>query len=278
MSKNPFPGMNPWLEAHWGDVHTRLTTYACDQLQPRLPSGLRARIEEYVAVESEDEPEWARSRFSPDVRVIERPEAADEAGGVATAVSVAAEPLVVRRQIEPETLRYIQIVDANSGHRIVTSIEFLSLANKSNPEGREQYRAKQRQMIQGHVNLVEIDLLRAGSWVLAVQRSLVPKAYREPYRICVVRASRRNVAELYRTSLREPLPTIRIPLRRRDEDVLLELQSLIDAAYASGRYADDIDYKQEPRPPLSETDAAWADQWLRQQGLRCGDGPGTANK
>ena len=55
MSKNPFPGMNPWLEEHWGDVHTRLTTYACDQLQPRLPSGLRARIEEYVAVESEDD-------------------------------------------------------------------------------------------------------------------------------------------------------------------------------------------------------------------------------
>ena len=43
MSKNPFPGMNPWLEAHWGDVHTSLTTYACDQLQPQLPAGLRAR-------------------------------------------------------------------------------------------------------------------------------------------------------------------------------------------------------------------------------------------
>ncbi len=46
MSKNPFPGMNPWLEEHWGDVHTSLTTYARDQLQPRLPPGLRARIEE----------------------------------------------------------------------------------------------------------------------------------------------------------------------------------------------------------------------------------------
>jgi len=43
-------------------------------------------------------------------------------------------------------------------------------------------------MLDGRVNLVEIDLLRAGSWVLAVQQSLVPKAYREPYRICVVRA------------------------------------------------------------------------------------------
>ena len=107
MSKNPFPGMNPWLEEHWGDVHTSLTTYARDQLQPRLPSGLRARIEEYVAVESEDDPDAPRSRFSPDVRVMERPETREEPGGVATALAVApaAEPLLVRRQTEPETLR-----------------------------------------------------------------------------------------------------------------------------------------------------------------------------
>jgi len=61
-------------------------------------------------------------------------------------------------------------------------------------------------------------------------------------------------------------------------DHVLELQPLIDTAYASGRYADDIDYTQEPRPALSEADAAWADQWLRQQGIRCGDGSGTANE
>jgi hypothetical protein len=70
MDKNPFPGMNPWLETHWGDVHTRLTTYACDHLQPLLPAGLRARIEEYVSVESEDSPGEASAHFSPDVRVI----------------------------------------------------------------------------------------------------------------------------------------------------------------------------------------------------------------
>jgi len=36
-------------------------------------------------------------------------------------------------------------------------------------------------MIQGGVNLVEIDLLRAGPWVLAVQRNHLPRSYREPY-------------------------------------------------------------------------------------------------
>ncbi|MGH7128511.1 MAG: DUF4058 family protein, partial [Planctomycetaceae bacterium] len=45
---SPFPGMDPCLEHHWGDVHTRLTVYACDELNPQLPTGLRARTEEHV--------------------------------------------------------------------------------------------------------------------------------------------------------------------------------------------------------------------------------------
>ncbi|MDA1015029.1 MAG: DUF4058 family protein [Planctomycetota bacterium] len=49
MRENPIPGMNPWLEAFWCDVHTNLTNRARDQLNQHLPTGLRARIEEYVA-------------------------------------------------------------------------------------------------------------------------------------------------------------------------------------------------------------------------------------
>lgn len=268
MNENPFPGMNPWLEAHWGDVHTRLTTYACDHLQPLLPAGLRARIEEYVSVESEDAPGKSRARFSPDVRVIEHPSMSKESGGGATAV--AADPLVVRRLKEPETLHYIQVVDITAGHRIVTSLEFLSLANKFSKPGRQQYRRKQRKMLEGCVNLVEIDLLRAGKWVLAVPLGSVPQEYRKPYRISVVRADRPCLAELYRVSLRESLPTIRIPLRREDADVPLNLQTLIDAAYANGRYADDLDYAKPPRPKLTGPDAEWAERVLGERGLRQG--------
>ena len=42
---SPFPGMDPYLERFWGDVHSRLVTYACDQIQERLPVDLIA--EEY---------------------------------------------------------------------------------------------------------------------------------------------------------------------------------------------------------------------------------------
>lgn len=47
---NPLPGMNPWFEAYWGDIHTKLTTYSCDVMQRQLPVGLQARIEEYLSV------------------------------------------------------------------------------------------------------------------------------------------------------------------------------------------------------------------------------------
>jgi hypothetical protein len=260
--------MNPWLEPHWGDVHTRLTTYACDQLQPHLPPGLRARIEEYVTVQVDDDAEGPRSRFAPDVRLIERPDAPTGLGSTATAVADVAEPVVVPRVSEPETLHYIEIVDTQAGHRIVTSIEFLSLANKTTEDGREQYRTKQRNMLAGRVNLVEMDLLRAGKWVLAAPKAYVPKRCREPYRISVVRAVRRDVAEVYPVSLRAPLPTIRVPLRSEDADVRLQLQPLVDAVYINGRYYEDLDYTQEPDPPLAKSEVEWVEQLLRQKNLR----------
>ena len=51
-SKSPFPGMNPWLEKHWGDVHQAMITYARDAIQPQLPDDLVARTEERVFLET----------------------------------------------------------------------------------------------------------------------------------------------------------------------------------------------------------------------------------
>src|SRR3954454_10022036 len=75
---SPFPGMDPYLEAHWGDVHASLITYARDQLRVQLPPDLRVRVrvEERVAVEvdsGENGPAGKRRRFYPDVRVMEQP-------------------------------------------------------------------------------------------------------------------------------------------------------------------------------------------------------------
>ena len=41
---SPFPGMNPYLEQYWGDIHQRLIIYSSDALQKQLPGDLRARV------------------------------------------------------------------------------------------------------------------------------------------------------------------------------------------------------------------------------------------
>jgi hypothetical protein len=75
----PFPGMDPYLERHWEDVHGRLIVYACDTLLPHLPDDLLARIEERVYVESYG----ARIRpIAPDVRLVTAyPAPGDSASG-----------------------------------------------------------------------------------------------------------------------------------------------------------------------------------------------------
>jgi hypothetical protein len=51
-------------------------------------------------------------------------------------------------------------------------------------------------------------------------------------------------------------------------DVVLDMQAVFDRNYEEGAYAEQIDYTQEPVPPLTGEDAAWADALLRERGLR----------
>lgn len=262
--KGPFPGMDPYLEAHWGDVHTRLVTYASDQIQAKVPGDLRARVEEQITVHTVEIEERDRL-FVPDVLVVERP------GGLATQPEhetslTVVEPLLVPIELEERTHRWVEIIDRTSGNRVVTAIEFLSPTNNFG-DGCRKYHKKQQELLDGGVNLVEIDLLRAGGYMLAAPPHEVPDTYKYPYRISVVRATNRWQAEVYRTSLREPLPAIRIPLRPSDDDVRLDLQSLIDQSYSNGGY-NDIDYRRDPEPPLVGNDAAWADSLLKEKQLR----------
>ena len=67
----------------------------------------------------------------------------------------------------------------------------------------------------------------------------------------------RNRRELYVLPLRQRLLSLPIPLRPTDSPARLDLQALVDQAYASGRY-DDLDYSAELDPPLAPDDAEWA--------------------
>lgn len=260
--QNPFPGMNPYLEMHWRDIHPRLIIYTSDQLQPELPGDLRARVEERVLVESPDE---VLRNVYPDVRIVERPSSPRGGATAATVEQTTAEPLLVRIFDVPHEEGFIEIREAGSGGRIITVIEILSMSNKYPGSGRKKYRQKQNELKRAGVHLVEIDLLRDGRRVFPFRQRQVPAKLRTPYQISIQRGNRES-AEYYAAPLRQRLPIIPIPLRDTDKPVPLDLQSLIDKAYVSGAY-DDIDYTEPLEPELDVEDAAWVAALLREKGF-----------
>jgi hypothetical protein len=68
---------------------------------------------------------------------------------------------------------------------------------------------------------------------------------------------------LYPRTVRQPLPTIRIPLAGGDPDVPLGIRAALERAYDAGSYRDRIDYASPCQPPLDADDQAWADALIR---------------
>ncbi len=262
---SPFPGMDPYLELYWGDVHARLCTYICDALQPQIRPKLIARVEERLVIEAE-RPAPRSSR--PDVRIDEdrggRPiRRRQAAGGVGIA-----EPLILKYlKSESATEAFIHIIDPRSGDELVTAIEILSLSNKRAGRDHRRYRRNQERLADAGVSLVEIDLLRAGRWTVQATEEMVPESQRQPYRVCVHRSWGEMAYEFYHLPLRARLPKIRIPLREGDPDAVLDLRAVVNKVYANGAY-DSLKYGRPADPPLRGEDAAWADALLVKAGKR----------
>ena len=257
--RSPFPGMDPFLELYWGDVHQRLITYMSDAIQLDLPDDLRSRVEERVFVEADVG--YSR-RIVPDVRISEigvpnRRNRADVEGTIAVEPTETSEsePYVFELLGLEITEGFIEIRERGGG-KVVTVIEILSRANKLSGSGHEQYRRKQDEILRSTASLVEIDLVRAGRRVLSLPSSDIPEQHRSDYLTCISPGWNRPRRELYAMPLQKRLPPIRIPLRSSDAPVKIDLQALVDHAYEAGRF-DDIDYSQELDPPLTSDDAEW---------------------
>ncbi len=268
--KSPFPGMDPYLEDYWRDVHSRFLTYLCDELQEHLPTTLRARLEERVCVAPDDRD---LNSIYPDIRIIDYREKYDPR--VAAAMAVAPTAVAVEENVEDEcivvedespTQRCIEVIDTTSGNQVVTVIEMLSYSNKSGI-GWSQYRRKQQDLQEAGVSLVEIDFIRPGHWTIAAPLVGPLKKRNMLYHVCVTRGWEPGRHRVYPCSMRRPLPTIKIPLRQTDAEVSIALQPLLDRSYRNGRY-DDINYKQNPSPPLRADDALWIHELLTTAGLR----------
>jgi hypothetical protein len=177
---------------------------------------------------------------------------------------VLAAPRIVEAKDEFDT--FIEIVEGRE--HVITAIEFLSPSNKSSLETQERWRQKRRDYLRGGISVVEIDLVR-GAWALPGRESIPTPlpANRVIHGACITRSWKRRQHELYDLPLREPLPTLPIPLRVEDQDALLDLQSLLNQCYAKGRYAESISYLLAPEPALPAEELAWAMELLRALGV-----------
>ena len=256
--KSPFPGMDPYLEAHWRDVHARLIIYICDHIQAQLGGKLRARVEERLVVQADD---VAVHAIHPDARVFESARADDARGGGTAVAAPTVQPLIISLPSDDQTETFVEIVERGTHDRLVTVIELLSPTNKIGGDDRRAYAIRRQEVRNAGANLVEIDLTRAGHRQLAAWP--VPKSHRTAFQARVTRAHDRSRprAEVYAMPLEQPLPAIRVPLRPTDKDVTIDLQPLVDQAYRNGAY-DDIDYTRPPVPPLTRAEAAWAAELL----------------
>ncbi|MDM8528919.1 DUF4058 family protein [Anaerolineales bacterium HSG24] len=252
----PFPGMDPYLEQnrYWHQVHTNLLVdmqrYLTRLLRPRYFVEIDQRT--YLAVLP------PQHTGMPDVLIISPWEQPDSTAATVTMSQLAFKPITADLPMpEPEEVveQYLHIYHADS-EEIVTVIELLSPTNKLAGKGRNEYLQKRRQVLRSQTNMVEIDLLRAGS---AMPMSIKQKS---DYRIVVSRSHQRPQADIYLFSMREAIPDIPIPLRAGEPEPLLPLNHTIHHLYDEGGYDLTINYQHPPTPRFSSEDKEWARQLL----------------
>jgi hypothetical protein len=239
--------MDPYLENSelWSAVHNRLIVAIADDLVDHLSEKYRVEIEKRTYFSSDDESVLVGM---PDVSVVMG--RATESTSIATIAPPAQPQKVTVPMAEEVNERYLEIREVATG-AVVTVIEILSPKNKRAGEGRSAYERKRNQVLASLTHLIEIDLLRGG------KPFPMTGEYLGDYRILVCRGHQRPVVDLYAFSLRQPIPSIPIPLLPGEEEPLLELQKRLNYVYDRGRYYLAIDYTKPPQPPLSEENAQW---------------------
>jgi hypothetical protein len=269
----PFPGMDPYIENAeiWRGAHHWFITAASEQLQPQLnPRGYFVDVENRVWME---EPERA---VYPDIilREVSVKGKSEPAQGGATLI--ADEPVRLGT-LETEVREdYLQIYETGS-RRLVTGIEFISPSNEADHQARELYLRKRKDLWESEVNVVEIDLLRAGKPLVRLPQAVLKSSRPGGYVINVMRVGSPGY-EFFTVDLRTRLPRVGIPLKPGEPDVVLDLQAALNRVYDLGAYTMRIDYDREPEPTLDEETAAWASGLLVAAGVRKPTAhPGPAN-
>ncbi len=260
---SPFPGMNPYLEetALWSGVHHWLINAIARSLGPQLRPKYIVAVEERIYETSGED---AVLVGIPDDVVVQSSSTAPPLTQSNVAIAPpTTQPITVTIPM-PETIRqgYLEIRQVGT-EEVITAMEILSPINKKSGAARQKYETKRQKILGSFTNLIEIDLLRQGN-----PMPIFSNGIQTHYRILVSRSHTRPQADLYAFNLQHVIPSFPIPLRSEEPEPLVDLQKLLHEIYDLGSYDLRVDYNRELVPSLSETDAAWADQLLREKGLR----------
>lgn len=255
--KSPYPGMDPYIEGRgvWGDFHDKMIVAIDEAISAKLPDRYVARVANRNYIDWIDPVEDMKQRrgIIPDIAVHEVPTPQDRiARGNVALAERSVPPVMMETAIEVEFHEtYLDIWDNENDRQLVTTIEILSPTNKrTGTLGWHEYEWKRSHLLQGHANLVEIDLLRGG------KRHAMKNPWPDsPYYMMVARREEVGACGIWPAFSVSRLPEIPIPLLPQDSDLRVDLQPMIDAIYQRSRYFLDMHYD-KPLPGLSEEETA----------------------
>lgn len=254
---SPFPGMDPYLELEeWRDFHVSMMVELKRQLVPQLAPKYVTVVERRVYREHVFDD---LSVFQPDVRITRPQATATDILPVKSGAAATMEPEIYTAPLPMEQSEpFLEIRDPD-GNEVVTVVEMLSPTNKARgSDGFRQYNDKRESLLLSFVNLIEIDLLRAGTRP-STTRPLPPTI---DYCAMVHRASRRPRIEVYQWHLSQPMPRIPVPLATGDPDAWIDLQAAFQVVYDSSGYGFYLKYQCPLKPALRPEDVAFVEQML----------------
>ena len=253
---SPFPGMDPYLEdpAFWPDFHHEFISAWRGVVRRGLPPTYDARLD--VQIKLIDVSAETSRLVRPAVTVVHGgPPRPDTRGTeVGATVSPVTLPLpMVEEEVREAWIEILHVPDQS----VIAVLELLSPRNKMG-EGRAEYLAKRRAVLRQGIHLVELDLLVGG------ERIAPPfELPRGDYFAIVARGDRLGECQVYPWTVRDRLPTIRIPLKPGDSEAVVNLQEAFETAFERGGYGAQVDYATPPSAPLAEADIRWAAEYAR---------------
>ena len=255
---SPFPGMDPYLEGSlWSDFHRTLILTMRRLIVPQLPSQYFAVIESYVM--EDKNPGEEIGIMYPDLGVLEKRNDRVEEPSVVYGKGTPITPPTISLPSLPSfhiSIPTIEIRDIDD-QGLISVIEVLSPVNKRNP-GLKSYQNKRLKLHKAGINLLEVDLLRRGQRV--VENPNIPFSHY----MAVLQRGYDKTYDVWTMDIKDKLPVLPLPLKRRDKDIVIDLQLSLNMTFKENYNRNSINYRKTPPPPaFSKEDKKWIAEQLK---------------